>query len=273
MKQLLLDVERHRRPQIAASVLKRVRVAPGLRTRLIGVRHRVELPHGLAVAQPKGADPALACKFSPCRADQHEVVVDQWRHADEIAVAGLRNLPRPQLFTGFAVHRQEITVPGAAHHLAVLNGGAALGDERLVVSRLPFGLPDDFAARTIERYGMVSSRGVKGAIVNDGRRLRGLLVGKAVAADLGEIRGVLRSDLVERRVALATIVVIYVRPVGAIIGGVVQFRLCRTGRVRGTGSQQQSGNASGYNGSGSHGSCPLSRSSECTTTDIAARPL
>ena len=173
MQQLLLDVEPHRRPQIAASVLQRVRVAPGLRARLIGVRHRVELPHGLAVAQPKGADPALACKFSPCRADQHEVVVDQWRHADEIAVAGLRNLPRPQLFTGLAVQRQEIAVPGAAHHLAVLDGGAALGNERLVVPRLPFGLPDDFAARAIERHGVVSGRCIESAIVNDGRRLRG----------------------------------------------------------------------------------------------------
>ena len=53
-----------------------------------------------------------------------------------------------------------------------------------------------------------------------------------------------RGDLVERRVALATIVVIHVRPVGAVVGGAVQFRLCRTGRVRGTGRQQQSGNAS-----------------------------
>jgi hypothetical protein len=56
MQQPLLDVERQRLPQIAASVFQRVRAAAlGLRTRLTGVRHIVELPHGLAVAQPEGA--------------------------------------------------------------------------------------------------------------------------------------------------------------------------------------------------------------------------
>src|SRR6516162_6687631 len=108
MQQPLLDVERHRCPQITTPVLQRVRaVAPGLRARLTGVRHRIELPHGLAVAQPEGADPALASKLRPCWADQHEVLIDQWRHADEMTFAGLRNLPRPQLLTGLAVYRQE----------------------------------------------------------------------------------------------------------------------------------------------------------------------
>src|SRR3989442_119189 len=115
-----------------------------------------------------------------------------------------------QLLLDVERHRRpQIAAPGTAYQLAVLYGGAALGDERLVVPRLPFGLPDDVAARTIERHGVVSGRRVEGAIVNDGRRLRGLLVGEGVAADLGEIRGVLCSDLVERRVALAAIVVIH----------------------------------------------------------------
>jgi len=90
-------------------------------------------------------------------------------------------------------------------------------------------------------------------MTGDGRGLRGLLVGEGVAADLDEIRGVLCSDLVERRVALAAIVVIHVQPVRAVVGGGVQLRLGRTGAVRGTSRQQDSGKASEHKGLGSHG--------------------
>ena len=62
------------------------------------------------------------------------------------------------------------------------------------------------------------------------------------AADVHQIRDVLRGELIERRIALAVIVAIHVGPVGAVVDGVVQFRLCRAGRVCGAGCNRQNDN-------------------------------
>jgi len=73
-------------------------------------------------------------------------------------------------------------------------------------------------------------------------RLRGRFLREVEAADVHQIRDVLRGELIERRIALAVIVVIHVRPVGAVVDGVVQFRLCRAGRVCGAGCNRQNDN-------------------------------
>jgi PAS domain S-box-containing protein len=62
-----------------------------------------------------------------------------------------------------------------------------------------------------------------------------------------ELRKV-RKDGTMVYVALAAIVMIHVRPVRAVVGSVVQLRLCLTGGVRDRGRQQDSGNASEHNG-------------------------
>ena len=121
-----------------------------------------------------------------------------------------------------------------------------------MVPWLPLGLPHHLAARAIERHGVVRGRGVEDAVIHGRRGLPRHLLREAVAAGLREIRGVLRSDLVERRVALAVIVVIHVGPVGAVVDGIVQLRLRRAGRVRGAACHRQSGNISQCQGFGSN---------------------
>src|SRR5258706_15498786 len=103
-----------------------------------------------------------------------------------MTLAWLRNLAGPHLFACGGIQRQEIPVCGAAHYLAVLNGGAALGNERLVVPRLPFGTPDHLAARAVERHGVMRGRGVEDAVIHDWRSLPGHLLREAVAAGLSE---------------------------------------------------------------------------------------
>ena len=216
---------------------------PCFRTRFAGVGHIVEFPNGCSIAQLEGADPALAGEFRSRGPNEHKVVIDQRRHAEEITVGGLYDLSRPEFFSGRCVQRQKITVGCATDYFAVFDSRAAMCNVRLVVPRRPLILPDGFAGRAVKRHRIMRGRREDNAVINDRRSLRRHFFREAIATDLNKVRRVLRIDLIKRRVPMAAIIMIGVEPVGSIVRGVVQLCLRRTGGMGAAAHQKYTADA------------------------------
>src|SRR6478735_4378362 len=107
-------------------------IGPALGPRLAGIGNKIEPPDRLPALQLKGPDPVLGSEVGPRRADQNEVLVDEWRRADVLARRRARDLAAPQQGAGSHVEGDEIAVRRAAHEAPVLDGDAAVGRRDLM---------------------------------------------------------------------------------------------------------------------------------------------
>src|SRR4029453_14812913 len=133
-----LGIERERRPQAAPAMLQRLRVLPRLGARLAGIGDEIELPYRLTRFELERADRILGAEIGARRTCDDEIAVNQRRHRKILAPGrasdGLAPLKRPVSH----IERDEIAVGGAAHELAVLDCGSAIGRWDF----LALGLPD-----------------------------------------------------------------------------------------------------------------------------------
>ena len=73
----LLGIERQRRPQAAAAVFARLRIRPGFRARLAGIRNEIEAPDLLAGRQLERADPVLRTPIRTGRAVDDQILINR----------------------------------------------------------------------------------------------------------------------------------------------------------------------------------------------------
>ena len=235
VKIAVLGVERKRRPHGAAAHRDPFRILPRVEPGLARLRHGVEPPDRCAIGGAKCADPSLDVALAQRRPDQHEILEDDRRHHEDLAVGWLPDPPRPQLRAGLGIERQQVAVGRAAEDAAVFDRDTAVALEGHGLARLPRVAPLHTARRRVERDGARSGRDVHRPAVDDRPGL------KIVAfADLEQARrrepcrgG--RIDLLKRREARAAVIVCVKQPVRRLRGA-RQGRLIGSARRRRRGS-------------------------------------
>ena len=233
-------VERERRPQAAAAMLERLRVLPRLGAGLAGIGNEIELPHRLAGLELEGTDPVLGAEIGARRPDDDEIAEDQRRHREILTARGARDRLAPQKRAVGHVERDQIAVGRAAHELAVLDGGAAIGGRDLLALRLPDIGPALAAGLGVDGDGGAPEGEIHHPAIDERARLhRGRLLG-AVEADRPQVLGVGRRDLLEIDETRAGIIVRGVKPgvgrgrgpVELVLGGTGDLGDRRPARLR-----------------------------------------
>ena len=127
------------------------------------------------------------------------------------------------------VERDEIAVGSAAHELAVLDGGAAIGGRDLLALGLPDIGPALAAGLGVDGDGGAPEGEIHHSAIDERARLhRGRLL-RAVEADGAQVFGVGRRDLIEIDETRAGIIVRGVKPGVSRGGGPVELGLRGTG--------------------------------------------
>ena len=209
-----LDVQREGRPHGSAAHRDLLRVRPRLEPRLAGPGHRVEPPHGRAVRKAERADPALNHVLAAGRPNQHEVVEDDRRHREVLALLGVSNLPAPQQRARLGAERKQEPVRRRADDTAVLEGDPAIAIPQDVTARPPRVPPLHAAVRCVERDGAPRRRQVHRAVVHEGAGLEVVALADLEDAGRREPRDVGGVDPIEGREARAAVVVRVHEPVG-----------------------------------------------------------
>ena len=232
----VLDVERQRRPQAAAAVLARGLVGPGLRSGLARVGNEIEAPDLLTGGKLEGADPVLRPPVRAGRAVDHQVLVDQRRHAQVLAGLRIGDLLAPEQRALGHVERDQVAVRGAANEASVLQRHAAIGGRKSRTLLLPVVSPALSAGRRVDRDGRLVDGQIHHALVDERVGLRGAGDVRAEDANGAQLAGVLGRDLRELDEALTGVVLARIEPVLLVLRRVQQFGLRRTlsrGRSRG----------------------------------------
>ena len=203
VQQLALHVDRHGRPDRAASERKLRVLLPGLRSRFARRGNDVEPPDPLTVVHAIGRDPAADAVLPHRRAQEDERVVREWRRRERLALGGIARSPRPEEGAHLAVERDDIAVRGAAKDASAKHGDAAVVAADLGGDRRPGVLPLLAAAGCVERDGRERRRDEHDAVVHDRAGLEIRLLAHLVDAGRAELRRVGGVDLREWGVARA----------------------------------------------------------------------
>ncbi len=221
-------IERERRPDGTAADQLIARVAPCLRSRLARFRHGVEPPHRLAIRQPERPDPAAHAVLGARGSDDHQILEDDGRHRERLALGRIGGRALPQQVTGPRVERDERSVGRAADQPAVLDRHTAILRPELLALRPPIVAPSHSARRRVERDGRGHGRRVHHALVHDRVGVKRVRIAELVNADWCERGDVLARDAYRVDEALAAVIVVDMEPAGPVGAGAVQFLLRRS---------------------------------------------
>src|SRR5262249_53545177 len=145
----------------------RLRIGPGLSARLVGIGDEIEAPDLLPVLELEGADPVLGAPVGAGRSIDDEVADDERRHAEILALAGIRDLAAPEQRAFLQVDRDQIAVGGAADDAAILERYAAVGRRQHLVLDAPGVGPTLAAGRRIDGDDRLVDGQIHHAVVNE----------------------------------------------------------------------------------------------------------
>ncbi len=193
---------------------------PGLRPRLAALGHRPEAPRLLAGRTIEGGQEAAHAFVAAGAARDHEVAHNQGGRSRAVVLAPISHFGLPAQRPREAVQGNDVGVVGdhehavARHRHPAVHAAAGVGDQALGAATLV--VPDPTPVTGIQGVALVGAGDVHDAVHHHRRHLQagGLRQGEGPAGS--QARHVAPVDLLEGRVAIATIL--------AVIGGPVHLR-------------------------------------------------
>ena len=222
-------IERVGHPRGAATVFGRGGILPCIRASLVSRRNQIEAPRQRAVSDIERHHAAVNAPIGLANVD--DVVPDDGRRADALARRSSRATCRSQSTrAGLGVERVEEPVLRAPDDAPAGDGDTFVGRIHFWTLRDVLMTPELRTRGCIYRVGAEVRGRVENAVIHDRSGREGTQLTKLKNANGSQLRGVARVDLVEQRVARATIALVVHQPGGGRRVGAIEVRLRWTGR-------------------------------------------